>query len=139
LKGRLSSYFCIFLIFIAMSAEAGTHLAPCPSSPNCVSSQATDNHFIEPLAIRGDTQFAFERLREILERRPDTSIISADGKNIRVEFKTRLGFVDDGIFALDSENRVIHIRSASRIGYWDFGKNRGRIEEIRKEYQSMEK
>jgi len=129
----------IFLILIATNAEAGTQLVPCPSSPNCVSSQATDNHFIEPLTIREDTKFAFERLREILERRPDTFIISADKKNIRVEFRTRLGFVDDGIFTLDSENRVIHIRSASRTGYWDFGKNRRRIEKIRKEYESMEK
>ncbi len=141
MKTLLSPFFVfIFLgLVIAMTAIAGTPLEPCPSSPNCVSSQARDCHFIAPLAITGKPEEAFEKLRKILERRPDTSIVSDDGKIIRVEFRTTLGFVDDGIFALDAENRVINIRSASRIGYWDFGKNRRRMEEIRKEYQSQEK
>jgi len=48
-----------------------------------------------------------------------------------VEFRTTLGFVDDGLFVLDVANRVIHVRSAARLGYWDMGKNRRRMEEIR--------
>ena len=118
---------------------AETRLEPCPSSPNCVSSQAKDHHYIAPLAITGDPEAAFGKLREILERRPDTTIIEADAKIVRVEFRTTLGFVDDGIFALDAENRVINIRSASRTGYWDFGKNRRRMEEVRKEFHARQR
>jgi uncharacterized protein (DUF1499 family) len=139
---KLKTLFLYFVfnflgLIIAMTASAATHLAPCPSSPNCVSSQATDKHFIKPLTITGKPEAAFEKLKEILARRPDTTIISADEKIILVEFRTTLGFVDDGIFELDAGNRVINIRSASRIGYYDFGKNRRRMEEIRKEYQSQ--
>ncbi|MEJ2689342.1 MAG: DUF1499 domain-containing protein [Deltaproteobacteria bacterium] len=108
-------------LILAMTAGAATHLAPSPSSPNCVSSQATDKHFIKPLTITGKAGAAFAKLKEILARRPGTTIISADGKIIRLEFKTTLGFVDDGIFALDAGKRVINIRSASRIGYYYFG------------------
>jgi uncharacterized protein (DUF1499 family) len=50
-----------------------------------------------------------------------------------VEFRTRLGFVDDGEFALERQARVIHVRSASRVGYSDLGKNRGRVEELRRD------
>ena len=139
MKALLSPFLMLnFLgLILAITAVAETRLETCPSPPNCVSSQARDYRFIEPLAIKGETKVAFEKLREILERRPDTSIISDDGNIIRVEFRTTLGFVDDGIFALDAEKRVINIRSASRTGYWDFGKNRRRMEEIRKEFQSQ--
>lgn len=141
MKFPLSTFLLFHLLglAIAMTAMAETRLAPCPSSPNCISSQAQDYHYIAPLAITGDPEAAFGKLREILERRPDTTIIEADEKIVRVEFRTTLGFVDDGIFALDAENRVINIRSASRTGYWDFGKNRRRMEEIRKEFHARQR
>jgi uncharacterized protein (DUF1499 family) len=121
-------------------AATGDHgrLLPCPSSPNCVSSQATDNHFIEPFAVTGEAKAAFNRLKKILEQRDDSIILSADDRVIRVEFRTMLGFVDDGLFILDEKNMVIHIRSAARSGYWDLGKNRRRMEEIRRQYRQTQ-
>lgn len=111
------------------------NLPACPSSPNCVSSQATGNHCIEPFPVTaGEAEAAWERLREILGQREDTVIVSANDKVLQVEFKTVLGFVDDGLFYLDDDNRLIHVRSASRSGYWDVGKNRRRLEEIRQQY-----
>ena len=56
---------------------------------------------------------------------------------LRVELRTML-FVDDGEFLLDRENKVIHIRSASRLGYSDLGKNRSRLEDIRSQYLALE-
>jgi uncharacterized protein (DUF1499 family) len=41
-------------------------------------------------------------------------------------------FVDQGKFLLDEERRMIHVRSASPLGYFDLGKNRSRIEQIRR-------
>jgi len=107
-------------------------LAVCPDSPNCVSSQATDDrHRIAPLAFRGTADEGWARLREVLSARPDTRLVDSQADYLRVEFRTRLGFVDDGEFALDREARVIHVRSASRVGYSDLGKNRSRLGEIR--------
>ena len=50
-----------------------------------------------------------------------------------MELRTTL-FVDDAEFLLDPVNRVIHVRSASRLGYSDLGKNRSRMEEIRRQF-----
>ncbi|HEX2769550.1 MAG TPA: DUF1499 domain-containing protein [Geobacteraceae bacterium] len=124
----------VMLMSSTGQAHSGTLLPPCPSSPNCVSSMATDSHSIEALAIRGDAKACFDRLRTVLSNREDTTIISADDSHIRVEFRTFLGFVDDGLFILDVPNGRIQIRSAARLGYWDMGKNRRRIEEIRVDY-----
>ena len=107
-------------------------LAACPASPNCVSSQADDDrHRIAPLALRGEPDVAWARLREILAARTDTRVAESRADYFRAEFRTRLGFVDDGEFALDREAGVIHVRSASRVGYSDLGKNRERVEELR--------
>jgi uncharacterized protein (DUF1499 family) len=107
-------------------------LAACPTSPNCVSSQAADDrHRIVPLAFRGDPDAAWARLGAILSARDDTRVLESQADYLRVEFRTRIGFVDDAEFALDRDARVIHARSASRVGYSDLGKNRRRIEEIR--------
>jgi len=109
-------------------------LAACPESPNCVSSLAADEkHRIAPIAFNDESQAAFERLKQTLARRSDTTIISESPNYLRVEFRTTL-FVDDGEFLLDREQRVIQIRSASRLGYSDLGKNRSRMEDIRREF-----
>lgn len=113
-------------------------LSSCPSSPNCVSSQASDEqHRIAPLAFNGDPDRAFARLKLILEKRGDTFIIEDKPGYLRAELRTTF-FVDDGEFLLDRVGRVINIRSASRLGYSDLGKNRSRMEEIRSEFSPVE-
>jgi uncharacterized protein (DUF1499 family) len=113
-------------------------LVACPSSPNCVSSQAADDgHRIAPLTFSGDPDAAFARLKQILGRRGDTSIIEEQPGYLRVELRTTL-FVDDGEFLLDRSHSVIQLRSASRLGYSDLGKNRSRMEEIRSQFLATE-
>ncbi len=106
-------------------------LAPCPTSPNCVSSQAAEEgQRIAPLVFTGDPDMAFARLKRVLASRDDTTIIEQSDHYLRVELRTTF-FVDDGEFLLDREQQVIQVRSASRLGYSDLGKNRSRMEEIR--------
>jgi len=116
-----------------LGAKSGL-LAPCPSSPNCVSSQVSDErHRIAPLTFSGNPDKAFARLKQVVFQRSDTAIVEDLPDYLRVELRTLL-FVDDGEFLLDRTNKVIQVRSASRIGYSDFGKNRSRIEEIRSQF-----
>lgn len=106
-------------------------LATCPSSPNCVSSFAADEgHRIAPFSFMDEPVVAFARLTQMIRQRNDATIIEERGDYLRVELRTTL-FVDDAEFLLDGEKKVIHLRSASRLGYSDLGKNRSRIEEIR--------
>ncbi len=127
--------FILVVLMASIATAAPEPLLPaCPSSPNCVSSLATDGHFIEPLRFTGDGAAARARLREILAKRADTRIVAdADGR-LQVEFRTFLGFVDDGLFVLDPRTGVIQVRSAARVGYWDLGKNRRRLEDIRRAF-----
>jgi uncharacterized protein (DUF1499 family) len=124
----------VILMTSHVRSEAAAALPPCPAKPNCVSSQAADEHRIEPFRITGDAALAFGKLRNLLALRRDTTLVSSDDSTIRVEFRTLLGFVDDGLFVLDPAANCIHIRSAARLGYWDLGKNRSRMEEIRREF-----
>jgi uncharacterized protein (DUF1499 family) len=113
-------------------------LAPCPSSPNCVSSQTeNERHRIAPLAFSGDPDAAFARLKLVVSGRSDTTIVDALPDYLRVELRTIL-FVDDGEFLLDRVKKLIHVRSASRLGYSDLGKNRSRLEEIRRQFLALE-
>ena len=112
-------------------------LSSCPSSPNCVSSQTSDKrHLIAPLAFNGDPDTAFARLKQILAQRNDTAVIEESSGYLRAELRTAF-FVDDGEFLLDRVGRVIHVRSASRLGYSDLGKNRSRMEDIRREFSPV--
>ncbi len=112
----------------------GNTLASCPASPNCVSSGADDEqHRIAPLTFSGEADRAFARLKLVLSRRGDTTIIEEKPGYLRVELRTTL-FVDDGEFLLDRAQSVIQLRSASRLGYSDLGKNRSRMEEIRRQF-----
>ena len=109
-------------------------LVACPSSPNCVSSLAADaGHLIAPLSFSGDPAAAFARLQQVLRQRQDATIIEVRADYLRVELRTTL-FVDDAEFLLDGEKKVIQLRSSSRLGHSDLGKNRSRIEEIRTEF-----
>ncbi|MBE0597920.1 MAG: DUF1499 domain-containing protein [Desulfuromonadales bacterium] len=117
---------------INLGAHNGTFI-PCPPTPNCVSSQAADQrHHIKPLVFTGAPDTAFSQLQQILADRGDTTAIEHGTGYLGVEFHTTF-FVDDGEFLLDPGNSIIHVRSASRLGYSDFGKNRSRMEEIREE------
>lgn len=117
-----------------LGVKAG-RLALCPASPNCVASQMSgEPHAIAPLSIKGDPDAGFARLAALLKGRADTEIIAATGDYLQVEFRTTF-FVDDGEFVLDRAAHCIHLRSASRVGYSDLGKNRSRIEEIRRDFE----
>lgn len=110
-------------------------LAPCPASPNCVSSDASpgDAHYIEPLRIEGDPGSAWQALIGHLEGQPAYTIVERRDDYLRAEARTRLlRFVDDVEFHLRPDRGEIAMRSASRIGYSDLGANRRRLEAVRK-------
>lgn len=116
---------------------AGGKLPSCPSSPNCVSSQADDpDHFIEPIRYETSRAEARNRLKTVLESMDRTEILRETDDYLQVKFTTALmRFKDDGLFLFEENEPVIHMRSASRVGYSDLGKNRKRLETIRRAFQ----
>lgn len=112
-------------------------LPPCPSSPNCVSTEAADpDKRMAPLPYRGERAAAMAILLTVIDGMPRTTVVTRQEHYLRVEFRSRLfGFVDDVAFVFDDETGEIHFRSAARSGYWDMGVNRRRMHSIREAYQ----
>ena len=108
-------------------------LRPCPSSPNCVSTQAQDEgHGIAPIRYRKSRVEAKEALKEVIRSLPRAKLVEEDESYLHYEFTSLLlRFVDDVEFLFDDEVKTIHFRSASRIGYGDLGVNRKRMEQVR--------
>ncbi len=109
-------------------------LAPCPSSPNCVSSRNArdDAHHIAPFRLGTDPASAWQALRDLLHEDREFEIVDDRDGYMKAVATTRfLRFKDDVEFLLDIHAGHIGVRSASRIGYSDFGKNRKRMESIR--------
>lgn len=117
--------------------EAG-RLRPCPSSPNCVCSDAdaaSEDSFIPPLEIpAGEAPAdAFERLAGLVGDR--ARIVERREGYLHAVFTTTiLRFRDDVELRLDAAARVVHVRSASRLGHSDLGKNRKRVEALRADF-----
>lgn len=116
------------------------NLPPCPDSPNCVSSLNSDNrHYIRPIAYSGTAEGALKVLKAVITGLPRTAVMTQKPPYLHVTFTSAIfRFVDDVEFLIDSENEIIHVRSASRVGYWDFGVNRSRVEKIRKLFIKMQ-
>ncbi len=116
--------------------KEGDALAPCPKSPNCVSSTNRDaRHGIAPLSYATAIETAMKALTDILLTEKRANIISRQSNYIHAEFTSALfGFIDDVEFLFDPDQSIVQVRSASRSGYYDFGVNRKRIESIRKQF-----
>ena len=121
----------------APSSGVGRPLPPCPDSPNCVCSQATDpRHAISPLQYTGASADAMRRLQHTLSELPRVRIVTASDVYLHAEFTSAvLRFVDDIEFVIDPAQQRIDVRSASRVGHYDFGVNRKRVETIRRAFE----
>ncbi|MEE9913146.1 MAG: DUF1499 domain-containing protein [Deltaproteobacteria bacterium] len=111
-------------------------LKPCPKTPNCVSSQADDpEHAIAPLTYSDSRAEAKARLLKVLTEMKRTTIVADQDDYIHAEARSLIfRFVDDVEFAFSASGKVIHVRSASRVGSSDLGVNRKRVEEIRRRF-----
>ncbi|MGB5232909.1 MAG: DUF1499 domain-containing protein [Desulfoprunum sp.] len=104
-------------------------LSPLPPTPNAVSSQTEDEQrHVAPLAFTGDRQETHQALRQAITGYPGkVKIVTDTPAYIHCVFSSAtFGFRDDVEFLLDDTSRVVHFRSASRLGYSDLGVNRRR-------------
>jgi uncharacterized protein (DUF1499 family) len=115
-------------------------LKPPSLTENSVSSQASlypDHPMrayaeIAPFKFTGEGRAAIERVKRIVETTAGARIVRGEPTFLYAQFQTRwLKFVDDVEFFADEGARVVHVRSASRLGRKDFGVNRARIEALR--------
>ncbi|MGZ8159843.1 MAG: DUF1499 domain-containing protein [Methylobacter sp.] len=135
---KFKTIFYILVMTLSTATQAAENkLAACPNSPNCVSSQAADEgHFIAPFKITGNVEDAWAALKKALISQSRTVITNETGGRLHAEATSLVfRFVDDIDAILDADAGLIHIRSASRTGYGDFGVNRKRVETLRSQLQ----
>lgn len=115
-----------------LGLNADGQLAALPDSPNAVSTQTDDtDRRMDPLVYRADVDTTRAELVELLRNMPGTTIVTNDPHYVHVEFHTSIiGYIDDIEFAFDDEARVVHYRSASRLGHSDLGANRKRMARV---------
>jgi uncharacterized protein (DUF1499 family) len=110
-----------------------TKLPPCPKSPNCVSSEADSDdleHHIAPLALPAEMapERALDAFEAVVRADPRARIERREPLRLVATDRTRLfRFVDDIEARVDVGARLLHVRSASRLGYGDMGTNRKRV------------
>lgn len=119
-------------------ADTARPLKPCPSSPNCVSTEAEDpSKGMAPLPYRVDRATSRTLLLSIIQAMPRATVVTSGEHYLHVEFRSALfGFVDDAEFVFDDRAEVIRFRSAARRGYWDLGVNRRRMTAIGEAYRN---
>lgn len=108
-------------------------LTDCPASPNCVSSDASDDaHKVLPFQLNTPAADAWLAAKQSVLKLPRIEIITETNDYLHAEFSSALfGFVDDLELQLRAAEGIIAIRSASRLGYSDFGVNNKRVETLR--------
>ena len=114
-----------------------TGLEPCGSAPRCVSSDVGSDEtslksYIPPFALATEPYKAWDALTAEISDTERTTIAEQKPGYLRAEVISPWRFYTDDLEArLDLSQRVIHVRSSSRIGYYDFGVNRERVEKLR--------
>ncbi len=120
-------------VYLGQSSQNGTapglvagQLAPCPDSPNCVSSEAgtSDEKLVDMLdaGTWGAIPGAITEMGGVMTVTEESYFAA--------EFTSAtFGFVDDVEFRLSEEG--VHVRSGSRVGHSDAGVNAARIAELR--------
>lgn len=105
-------------------------LSLCSNKPNCVCSEYNnDSHYIEPMTISDESKVNVHNIIKKVIQAMGGTIQIASNNYISASFSSAIfGFVDDFEIRLDLSQKIIHVRSASRVGHGDLGVNKKRVE-----------
>lgn len=111
-------------------------LEPCPNKANCVSSlDPRESYYIAPLDLSLVTtnkqQDLMSRIKQTL-RLMDLDIQQEGDKYLHAVATSQIfQFKDDLEILISEDNVTLHFKSASRLGYSDFGVNKARVEKLK--------
>ncbi len=124
--------FILILIMSSPSFSTTLELKACPNTHNCVSSTASDGHAIKPFILANNSKLDILKLIQLINNSDSNVSAIHDGQHIHATFTSRVfGFVDDLDLIINPTQNIIHVRSASRTGHYDFGVNRRRVNKLR--------
>lgn len=99
-------------------------LPACPETPNC--ERISKGYAVPADSLYQATTQALEALR------PHSRSLRADSFEASAVYRVGLLFKDDVDLAVRPQDHgsVLHLRSASRVGHWDLGVNRRRVQRL---------
>lgn len=107
-------------------------LTPCPSAPRCVSSLATDpRHAVAPIVLARGGPEAWAGVVAAVAASPRTTVVEKTQTYLRAEVISPWHFYTDDLELHWATPPQVEVRSSGRIGYYDFGVNRDRVEALR--------
>ena len=108
-------------------------LPPCPPAPHCVSSEAAEpRHAIAPLMLVAPGADTWRRVAEAVASLERTTVVVQREGYLHAEVVSPWHvYTDDLELLWRPDERRVDVRSASRIGYYDFNVNRERVEALR--------
>tara|TARA_R110002072_G_scaffold45422_6_gene126357 strand:+ start:10716 stop:11105 length:390 start_codon:yes stop_codon:yes gene_type:complete len=103
--------------------------------PNCVSSQAEGKaKKVNPINYSLTEAQQMDKVSNVISNMSGADIKQKTDNYLYAVFTTKImRFKDDVEVYLDDETKLLHFRSASRLGYSDLGVNRKRYEAFAKE------
>lgn len=109
---------------------------PCGNKPNCVSTQdAREEHHLAPFMLTESA--TLDAIEQAALNLPGAKTAVKEDDYLRIECTSKImRFVDDLELKVTGDKLIV--RSESRIGYSDFGVNRKRAEQLRKELSDAE-
>ena len=135
----------ILVLFVlgqmSQSGEANglveARLTKCPDKPNCICTEfeADATHYIDPIGYsQSNAAEVLSRLKNSV-REMGGSIQAETDNYLAATFSSSIfRFVDDLEIRIGKDLNIIHLRSASRVGYGDGGVNKKRIERLKNLY-----
>lgn len=101
----------------------------CSDRPNCIADDIDAvNERLRPIPFHVSLDQAGAAMSRALAALPRTETVVIRGPYLRAECRSPIfGFVDDVELLADQGEGLIHFRSASRVGWYDFGVNRRRL------------
>ncbi|GAA3925936.1 DUF1499 domain-containing protein [Litoribacillus peritrichatus] len=114
---------------MAIGLVSGT-LSPCPEKPNCINSEFPEDtgHYTEPMSIDGREWAQIQTLLKTALRKDKGVIKHVSDNYLAAEYQSQtFGFIDDVEFRFDPVTQLLHVRSASRVGYSDLDANKERV------------
>ena len=117
-----------------LKTEGERHLSPCPDKPNCVFSRSTEKvHAIQSFSMLENNRSKSWTKLILAIQQGGGEILVNDGQYCHAVFTSKVFRFKDDLEA-ELSAAQIDIRSASRAGTSDLGKNRKRVEHIRQRY-----
>ena len=139
------STFIIYFIILGHNSKSkeaprliDDHLSKCPDTPNCYNTEIQKHigHYISPIKLSTTVNDSLNIIKDIVCNMDGIIQIENEKYFSAIFISSVFGFVDDLEIRMDTEKKLIHIRSSSRVGRSDLGVNKKRILLIKRLYKN---